>query len=290
MTMEARTLEQDQATNALIDNPHRRPTRTWYKTLSYYLGSILVGFALWEVVVIVFNLPVYLLPSPSKVFVRLAAGWTSGPNLLQQSLVTAWETVLGLGLAVAVAVPLAIIMTYSRVVASLLYPALVVSQVVPKVAVAPVLVVWLGFGMLPKVVVAFLIAFFVLVVDTSVGLASVDPNMLHLARSMGASEFGVFRKVRLPHAMPNFFGGLKVAITLALVGAITGELVGSNSGLGYVVQVALGSFDMPLMFASVILMGFVGIALFAAVQVLERLAIPWSRAERLDDLASKGFG
>jgi NitT/TauT family transport system permease protein len=90
--------------------------------------------------------------------------------------------------------------------------------------------------------------------------------------------------------MPNFFGGLKVAITLALVGAITGELVGSNSGLGYVVQVALGSFDMPLMFASVILMGFVGIALFAAVQVLERLAIPWSRAERLDDLASKGFG
>jgi NitT/TauT family transport system permease protein len=288
--MEASTLEQDQAADALIDDPGRRPTRTWYKTLSYYVGSILVGFALWEAAVIVFNIPPYLLPSPSAVFARLAAGWTAGPNLLHQSLVTAWETVLGLGLAVAVAVPLAIIMTYSRVVASLLYPALVVSQVVPKVAVAPVLVVWLGFGVLPKVVVAFLIAFFVLVVDTSVGLASVDPNMLHLARSMGASEFGAFRKVRLPHAMPNFFGGLKVAITLALVGAITGELVGSNSGLGYVVQVALGSFDMPLMFASVILMGFVGIALFAAVQMLERFAIPWSRAQRLDDLTSKGFG
>jgi NitT/TauT family transport system permease protein len=265
-----------------------RRSRTWHKTLGGYVVSIAIGLVVWEAIVWIFHMPGYLLPPPSDVLPRMAADFTTGPNLLYQSWVTAVETFLGLGLAIVVGVPLAILITYSRVVATLLYPGMVVSQVVPKVAIAPVVVVWLGFGLFPKVVISFLIAFFVVVVDTSVGLASVDPNMIFLARSMGASEFGTFQKVRLPHALPNFFGGLKVAVTLSLVGAITGELVGSNAGLGYEVLVALGAFDMELMFASILLMGIVGIILFAIVQIIERLSIPWSRGIRLEELITGG--
>lgn len=265
-----------------------RRSRTWHKTLGGYAASMAIGLVLWEATVWIFDLPGYLLPPPSDVLPRMIADFTTGPNLLYHSWVTAVETFLGLGLAIVVGVPLAILITYSRIAATLLYPGMVVSQVVPKVAIAPVVIVWLGFGIFPKVVISFLIAFFVVVVDTSVGLASVDPNMIFLARSMGASEFGTFHKVRLPHALPNFFGGLKVAVTLSLVGAITAELVGSNAGLGYVVLVGLGAFDLELMFGSILLMGIVGIILFAIVQIIERLSIPWSRGIRLEELITGG--
>ena len=261
---------------------------TWYKTTGYYLLSVSLGLGIWAASVAIFDIPDYLLPGPTAVFAEIIEHSLSRVALMKHAWVTAYETILGFGAAIAVAVPLAVLMVYSRIAAALLYPGLVISQVVPKIALAPIFIVWMGFGLMPKVVIAFLIAFFVVVVDTTVGLKSVDPNMIYLARSMGATELGVFTKVRLPNALPNFFGGLKVAITLALVGAVVGELVGSNEGLGYIVLIALGQFNMTLMFASVVLMGFVGIALFGVVQVIERLAIPWSASARLDEMMTSG--
>ena len=157
-----------------------------------------------------------------------------------------------------------------------------------KVAIARLSVVWFGFGLLPKVMIAFLIAFFPIVIDTTVGLRSIDPAMLHLARSMEASELQIFWKVRLPNGLPSFFGGLKVAVTLALIGAVVGEFVGSSDGLGYVLISATGNIDTPLVFSTILLMSAIGIVLFGALELFERLATPWHRSRRLEGSQSKG--
>jgi NitT/TauT family transport system permease protein len=148
------------------------------------------------------------------------------------------------------------------------------SQAVPKVAVAPLFVVWFGFGLLPKVLIAFLIAFFPIVINTAVGLESIEREKILLARSMGLSALDTFFKIRLPSALPTVFGGMKIAITLAVVGAVVGEFVGGEEGLGYVLLTANGSMDTPLLFAGVIALTVVGVALYLLVELAERLAIP----------------
>jgi NitT/TauT family transport system permease protein len=144
----------------------------------------------------------------------------------------------------------------------------------PKVAVAPLLLVWFGFGLLPKVLIAFLIAFFPIVINTAVGLASIEPDKIQLARSMGFGATATFFKIRLPAALPSIFGGLKISITLAVVGAVVGEFVGGDAGLGYLLMVANGSMDTQLLFAGIVALTILGVALFLLVELAERLAIP----------------
>jgi len=250
------------------------------QTTLYFALSIGLCLALWELAVRLLHVPLYLVPPPSLVLVRLFQQWHM---LLPHTLKTANETLIGFAAAVGIGLPLAVIITFSRLAERLIYPVLVASQVVPKVAIAPLFVIWFGFGFIPKMIVAFLISFFPIVIDTVVGLRSVDPDMIYLARSMNGNGLKTFLKIRLPNAMPNILAGMKVGMTFAVVGAVVGEFVGSSDGLGYVLLVATGNVDTPLVFASILLMTLLGVVLFGILEGLERLLIPWRPSDRLEE-------
>jgi NitT/TauT family transport system permease protein len=244
-------------------------------------------FALWEAGVWLRDIPPYLLPAPSAI-------WTSllehAQPLLENGWVTLLATLAGFGLSVGIGVPLAVLIVASRFLERVLYPILVASQAVPKVALAPILLVSLGYGILPKVIVAFLIAFFPVVVNTVTGLSSVDRDTLRLMRSMGASRLQVFLKLRFPAAVPGMIAGFRVAIALAVVGAVVGEFVGSRSGLGYYMMQATGNFDTPLVFACVLVLTAMGVALFYIVGLLEILLGRFNRTARLARAGETGAG
>jgi NitT/TauT family transport system permease protein len=246
----------------------------------------LVGVAvLWQLAVRVFDLPTYLIPAPTDILASLVENWRA---LAFHTQVTLLETLAGFGLSLIIGIPLAVGIVYSRVLERVLYPLLVASQAVPKVALAPILLVGLGYGALPKVIVALLIAFFPVVVNTVTGLRAVGEDTLKLMRSMGTSQLDIFRKVRFPSAVPMMIAGCKVAIAFAVVGAVVGEFVGSRSGLGYYMLVATGSFDTPLVFASVVVLTGLGIVLFYLVGAAELFLGPWTRGVgggRADDRA-----
>jgi NitT/TauT family transport system permease protein len=243
------------------------------------LVLIAVVLVLWQLAVTGLNIPRYLIPAPSAVLDQLVADWS---RLLREGVITTYAALGGFLLSILVGIPLAIAIAYSRTVEGFLYPILVFSQSVPKIAIAPLFVVWFGFGVIPKVIAAFLLGFFPVVVATVTGFKSVENEMLDLARAMRATRLQVFRKISLPHSMPFIFSGLKVSVTLSVVGAVVGEFVGSNSGLGYLLQMANGNFDLPLMFAALVVLALIGVLLFILVEVAERLWVPWHVSQRLD--------
>jgi NitT/TauT family transport system permease protein len=243
----------------------------------YPLGLTAVGILAWEGLVRVCGVPQYLLPAPSVIVESLFANWSYiDANLWA----TATEVIAGYLLSIAIGVPLAILIVYSILAERTLYPPLVASQAIPKVAVAPLFIVWMGYGIMPKVCIVFLIAFFPIVIDTVVGLRAIQPEMLYLGRSMGGGTLRVFVKLRLPNALPNVFGGLKVASTFAVVGAIVGEFVGSDKGLGYLLTSASGNMDTPFVFAILVVISAMAVIMFGLVEVAEKLAIPWHASMR----------
>ncbi len=241
--------------------------------------TIVGGLVLWEAAVVGLKVPEYLLPAPSGILSALVAEWR---YLAAHTGVTVYEILWGFVLSILVGIPLAMAVVYSPVVERGLYPLLVASQSIPKIAIAPLLIFWAGLGIFPKVLVAFLIAFFPVVIDTVVGLRSVEPEMLHLARSMGAPERKVFTKIRLPHALPNIFAGLKIAVTLAVVGAIVGEFIQADQGLGYALLQANAMLNTKLSFAAILILAAIGVVLFAIVDWIERLLIPWHASRRTE--------
>ena len=198
------------------------------------LAGILVFLAVWEAGVRILKVPPYLMPPPSAVFWVFVSEFQ---RLLYHGWVTTYEMLAGYALAVAVAVPLAIAITSSERFDRFITPQMLFFQVVPKVAIAPLFLVWFGVGATPKILVAFLISFFPIVIDAAVGLRSMSAEMRDLARSMGASRWQVFAQFRLPTSLPYLFSGLKVAATLAVAGAVVGEFVGADKGLGYLLLV-----------------------------------------------------
>ena len=257
-------------TQRLLTSPGLRP---------FWLVLMLI--VLWDLLIRLFKIPPYLIPNPLSVAKQLVAEW---PMLLRETLPTLYATLGGFALSALIGVPIAMWIAYSRVVESFVYPLLVFSQSVPKVAIAPLFVVWFGFGIVPKVIAAFLLGFFPVVVSTVQGFKSVEPDVIDLARSMGANGFKIFLKFRLPHALPAIFSGLKVSVTLAVVGAVVGEFVGSNSGIGFVLQRATGTFDLPLMFAALVVLSMMGVVLFLIVELVERWLMPWHASQRHDVL------
>ena len=240
--------------------------------------ALIALLLVWETAADLAGIPSFVLPTPSDIGASILKNWGA---LLTHAWVTLLETLAGFGLSVMIGIPLAVFIVYSRIFSRVVYPMLVASQAVPKVALAPILLVILGYGVGPKIIVAFLIAFFPVVVNTVTGLASVDRDTLNLMHSMGASKVDVFRKVRFPHAVPSMIAGFKVAIAFAVVGAVVGEFVGSRSGLGYYMLLATGNFDTPLVFACVILLTVMGVVLFYTVGLLEVALGRWNRSARL---------
>lgn len=249
------------------------PTESSLKAI---LGSTLTfsGLVLlWELLVRELNIPGWLLPAPSAIAIALAE-WRG--ELVRHSLVTLYETLIGFALAIAISVPLAVAVVYSPILRNTIYPILLAFQSVPKVAIAPLLALWIGFGMLPKIVVVFLVCFFPIIVATATGLAAVPAPLMDLIRSLSASTLQTFVKIRFPTAMPHIFVGLKIAITFAVIGAVIGEFVGSEDGLGYLILVSTSQSRTPLAFGALVLLTVMSIVLYYGIALVERIIVPWA--------------
>ena len=242
------------------------------------LLGILAFLVVWEVGVRVFKAPAYLIPPPTRIAEVFVAEFQ---KILYHGWFTAYEMVLGFALAVVVAIPLAIGITASQRFDRFVTPQMLFFQVVPKVAIAPLFLVWFGVGTTPKVLVAFLIAFFPIVIDAAVGLRSMSSEMRDLARSMGASKWQVFARFQLPTSLPYLFSGLKVAATLAVAGAVVGEFVGADKGLGYLLLVTNSNMETALMFATIVALTFIGLVFFYVVEFVESILIPWHVSHRV---------
>ena len=239
------------------------------------LVAIVVFVVLWELLVRGFKVPEFLLPAPSAI---ASAAWEVAGNLGMHSLATLKTVLLGFLASVLISFPMAMAITSSPAVGNAIYPLLVLTQSIPKVALAPLLVVILGANEVPRVVVTFLVAFFPLVISISTGLLAVPPELLELGRACKANWRQELMRIRLPYAVPFIFSGFKVSITLCVVGAVVAEFVNADQGLGYLIVTSTAFFKVPLAFGAVIVLSLMGIVLFQLVVMLERWWFPWSSA------------
>lgn len=272
--------------NPVIDSPNspKRGTKaksgTRHQAMAAYLYPtvfIIIAFVAWWIVTESGLVAAYILPSPRDT----AAAFTENPTYLaRHTWVTTWETLLGFVISVVVGIAVAIVMVYSRTLERTFYPLILFAQVIPKIAIAPLFIVWLGFGPEPKILVAVLMAFFPIVIAGISGLRTIDPEILELTSTMGASRWKTFMKVRFPAALPELLSGMKIAATLAVTGAVVGEFVGANEGLGYVILQANGNIDTAMLFAALIIMSLLGVLLFAIIQVAEQILVPWHSSRR----------
>ncbi|WP_213771961.1 ABC transporter permease [Bradyrhizobium sp. dw_78] len=233
----------------------------------------LVLLAAWELLADTLKVPAWILPAPSAIF-QAAVKWA--PELIQDGWVTLRETVGGFLLAIVLSLPLAILISLNPLARKLLYPILLGLQSVPKVAVAPLVILWFGLSEWPKIVVVVLVCFFPILVNMVAGLEAVPKTMLDLMRSLGASPHMVFRRLRLPVALPHFFTGCKVAVTFAVIGAVISEFVAAQDGLGYLILISTAQSQTPLAFAAIALLTLLSIALFHGVEFIERRVVDWT--------------
>lgn len=236
------------------------------------IGTVLI-ITVWHFYIVVFKVPPVVIPPPLRVLESLIKDWGL---LLVQSWTTFLECVYGFALAVAIGILIAVTVTASRTLNLMFYPILIATQSIPKVAIAPIVLVWFGTGLESKIAIAFIVAFFPMVVDTATGLRATPEDLLDLARSLKCTRLQIFWKIQVPSALPFIFSGAKVAVTLAVIGAVIGEFMGSNSGLGNLLLVANAQVNSPLAWASLVLLSVLGMLLYAAVVVAERFLMPWA--------------
>ncbi len=232
--------------------------------------------AVWQGAVWLFHPPAFLLPGIGRVVGRLVE---FGPNWPRHVVATLESIVVGFALSVILGTLGALAIVASDTVRRAITPLLVTVQIVPKIAFAPLILIWFGIGLTSKATVAFLVAFFPVLINTAVGLVQVEPELLDLARTIHARPLWVFFRIRFPSSLPYFFAGLRVASTLAVIGAVIGEFVGSDVGLGYLIVMANNQIDTALGLAAIFLVSLIGLALYGAVLLVERLATPWAAAE-----------
>lgn len=245
--------------------------------------ALIALFAFWEAACRGFAIPEFLLPAPSAIARAIVAAW---PMVLNHTLATLGTVLLGFAASIAVSLPMAMAIASSATIAAALYPLLVVTQSIPKVALAPILIVALGANEAPRIIVTFLVAFFPLVVASVAGLLAAPPELIELGRSCRAGRVQELLRIRLPFAVPFVFGGLKVAAALSVVGAVVAEFVGADAGLGYLIQTSMAFFRTPLAFGAVVILAILGILLFQAVALAERLLFPWSSGAERPALAT----
>src|SRR5882757_6540120 len=240
--------------------------------LSPWLFTIAL-FIIWEAACRIFHIDKFILPTPSETFAAMAQYWWP---LTRHSLVTLWTTMAGFAIAVAFGIVLGLVVGWSRTIYRGLYPVMIGFNCIPKVAVVPILIMWFGIGTVPAIITAFLLAFFPILVNVATGIATVEPELQDVLRALGASKWQTIRKVGLPRAMPYFFASLKVAITVAFVGSIIAETVGSNAGIGNFMLVASSRFEVPLAFAGLLVTGAMGIAMYAIAGAIESRMTGWA--------------
>jgi NitT/TauT family transport system permease protein len=240
--------------------------RRWGPAVAAHLALL----ALWAWATGPGGVPRFILPGPVETLRTLAAPQIDWPRHL---LVTAAQAFGGFALAVGIGVALAVAFTWWGTLRRALMPLLVTLNLVPKVALAPLFIVWLGYGIVPNIAITFVIAFFPIVITTARGLAEVEPELLDLVRVVRATRWQVFRKIQLPSALPYLFSGMRVAAVLAIAGTVVGEFIGSEAGLGFVMMAAQGTLDTPAMVMALILITLVGVAMYLSVVALERAAV-----------------
>lgn len=236
------------------------------------LAVVLFLLLVWEALVRWYSLPVWLLPGPwqiGKTVIRVF------PVLWEHAKITVLESIVGFGLAVMLGVLTAVVMDEVSFLKRALYPILIASQTVPIVSVAPLFILWFGYGILPKVMVVILVCFFPVALSLMAGLAGVDPDYIELFRSMKARKKDVLLMVKLPLAMPSFFSGLRIAATYAVMGAVIGEWLGAKSGLGVYMTVSQHSFQVDRVFAAILAITVLSMGLVWLIHLVERLALPW---------------
>jgi NitT/TauT family transport system permease protein len=246
--------------------------RSW-PFLAFFVGF----FLFWEYSIDWFGIPAYILPKPSEIVVKSAADFD---RLIYYTYITGVETVLGYVAAVLIAVPLGLAIAFSSILRRTIYPFFVSIEMTPKIAFAPLFISWLGFGLLPKVIIVFLVCFFPIVLNAILAFGSLPEELERFVRATGAGPLRSFLKVRLPAAMPQCFVGFKYAAINATVGATIAEFIGSDQGLGFYIQIVTGNMRPDLAFAGIFLLTLLGLTLFGIVTLIERLAIPWHISQR----------
>ena len=245
----------------------------FYQTVLPPLGFTIALFAFWQIICKLFEVPLTILPAPSDIF---AALWQYRVPIIDNSWVTLWTTLVGFALATIFGLLIGIAVGWHKNIYSAIYPVLVGFNSVPKVAVVPVLILWFGLGEVPAIITAFLISFFPIVVNVATGLATTNPELEDVMRALGASKLDIMRKVGIPGSLPYFFGSLKVAITLAFVGAVVSETVGANKGIGKLMLDAQAAFQVQIVFAGLLVLAFLGIVLYAATAIIEKRFTGWA--------------
>jgi len=251
----------------------RRLTGHWGPAALIVLGLL----GIWESYVRLWAVPKWLLPAPSVIAMTLIG---SRALLLDHTLVTLLEVVVGFGLSLLCGVLLACGIATSQTLERALYPFVIASQMVPIIVIAPLLLIWVGYGLTPKIIVVALTAFFPIVVNMVDGLKSADPDAVNLLRTMGASRWQIFVKVQVPTSLPFLFSGLRVAMAVSVIGAVIGEWVGSSQGLGYLMIRSKPQFLTERVFAAIVMLSVMGAALFVLVGIIEQLVIPWWHNEQ----------
>jgi len=231
---------------------------------------------LWEAAVRVFAIKGYILPAPSAIWSALVRRF---PLLMEHSKVTILEAALGLGISIAVALVLAVLLNRFALLKRLLYPVFVISQTIPIIALAPVMMIWFGVGTLPKILIVILVCFFPIVVSITEGLGAVDQDLINLMRVMGAGNWKILTAVQLPAALPSFFAGLRIAAAYSVMGAVIGEWLGGSKGLGVFMIRSTNSFQTDSVFASIAVVVTLSILVFLAVEGAARLVMPWQRVK-----------
>lgn len=256
--------------------PERRRLPRAVFDVAIPVAAVVATILLWEVATRVFAIPAFLVPKPSEIWQE---AMKSHGILLGHLVATSRTVLLGFLASVVISLPIAVAITSSPVLAGTIYPLLVVTQSIPKVALAPILVVLLGATEAPRVVITFLVAFFPLVLSIAAGLRAVPPELIELGRACRATKLKELLRIRLPYAVPFVFSGLKAAITLSVVGAVVAEFVNADQGLGYLIVTSTAFFKVPLAWAALLILSILGVVLFQLVALVETVFFPWAVAD-----------
>jgi len=242
------------------------------KSNSKPIISLLSVIVIWDIAVRIFKFPVFILPPPYDVIVAIFKFF----NVISSNMLTTlYETLTGYGLSIVLGLPLGILIVYSKFSKDYIMPLLVITNSIPKSALAPLFLLWAGYGPMSKILISFLMAFFPIVLNTAVGLYRIDENKINLVKCLNGTPLQIFMKVRLPNALPSIFAGLKLSITLALIGAVVGEFVGGSRGIGVLILSAATEIKTAIVFACIIVISIVGIILFYGVELAQKIIIPW---------------